>query len=78
MSDEPTATSDQFHLDAWADTGEGYYFHPARWVLCCLFCEYTAHGMTQSEAAAKYRREHEQPIFDRDDERDKLAKEMSR
>lgn len=61
-------SDDRRHLEAWADTGDGYYFADktrGRIVLQCLWCEYQATGRTQREAIETYRRDHEQPILDR-------------
>lgn len=61
-------SDDRTHLDAWADTGDGYYFAdktPGRVVLRCLWCDYRADGRTQRTVIEAYRRDHEQPILDR-------------
>jgi len=61
-------TDDHRHLDAWADTDDGYYFADktrGRIVLKCLWCEYRTTGRTQRDVIATYRRDHEQPIIDR-------------
>ena len=61
----PDSNDDSRHLDAWADTGDGYYIVPTRWVLHCMWCDYKTFGKTQREAIANYRREHEGPILER-------------
>lgn len=62
-------STDQVHLDAWADCGDGYTVQLRQAVLRCLWCDYTATADTRREAIVIYRREHEQPIIDRDRER---------
>lgn len=58
--------TDQVHLDAWADCGDGYTVQLRQAVLRCLWCDYAAIANTKSEAVAIYQQEHEQPIIERD------------
>ena len=48
----------QRHIDAWADTGDGYRILGKRYVLQCLWCDKYFGGRTRAEALVKYR-EHE-------------------
>lgn len=56
--------SDRMHLDAWRDSGDGYSIKSMR-MLRCLWCSYIAFGVTDDDALARYRREHEEPILER-------------
>lgn len=57
---------DQRHLDAWADSHEGYTVQTRVAVVKCLWCDYIAIDATGREAVARYQREHEQPILARE------------
>jgi hypothetical protein len=56
--------TDQDHLDAWADTGDGYTVK-VQAVLRCLWCDYISVADTALEAIKRYREEHENPIIER-------------
>lgn len=60
------SADDQRHLAAWADTHEGYTVQTRVAVVKCLWCDYAAVGNTEGEAFARYQRQHEQPILDRE------------
>lgn len=62
---QATDESDRIHLNAWADTHEGYSVRTKQAVLKCLWCDYTAIAPTKKEAIALYKKQHEQPIVDR-------------
>ena len=57
---------DRHHLDAWADTHEGYSVLTRQTVIKCLWCEYVAIADSKAKALEKYKLEHEKPIIDRD------------
>jgi hypothetical protein len=59
-------STDQVHLDAWADCGDGYTVQLRQAVLRCVWCDYVAIADTKREAVAIYQRDHEQPIIERD------------
>ncbi|WP_009473850.1 hypothetical protein [Rhodococcus sp. JVH1] len=50
----------QRHLDAWADTADGYRTLGRRHVLQCLWCDKYFGGRTKAEALARYRKHEDQ------------------
>lgn len=62
----PQVKDDRRHLDSWADSHEGYTVQTRVAVVKCLWCDYIAIDATRREAVARYQREHEQPILDRE------------
>lgn len=56
-----TIENAQQHIDAWADTGDGYRNLGKRHILQCLWCDKYFDGRTKAEALAKYR-EHETQV----------------
>ncbi|MCT6735446.1 hypothetical protein [Rhodococcus qingshengii] len=55
--------SAQHHVDAWADTGDGYRNLGKRHVLQCLWCEKYFGGRTKADALVNYRK-HEKEMSD--------------
>ncbi|WP_054246407.1 hypothetical protein [Rhodococcus opacus] len=53
--------SAQRHVDAWADTGDGYRNIGRQHILQCLWCDKYFGGRTKAEALDKYRK-HEAEI----------------
>jgi hypothetical protein len=51
-----TVDNAQRHVDAWADTGDGYRTLGRRHVLQCLWCGKYFDGRTKSEALTRYRK----------------------
>lgn len=62
MSDKAIENA-QRHIDAWADTGDGYRNLGKRHILQCLWCDKYFGGRTKADALTKYR-EHEKEIAD--------------
>lgn len=60
-----TEEHDRRHLDAWADTHEGYSVASRQTVVRCLWCDYVAIGPTRKAAMEKYKQQHEWLILDR-------------